>query len=171
MIKLIRESPDPGTARERLVARDWPAGDMMPLIALIADPRTVVTEGNAIRLSDEQARAILALQLSRLTGLGRDDIAKAANEIADEIKELLEILGSRDRILAMIRDDLVGVKEAFGGARRTHSPKSEGDIDDEALIPREDMVVTVTHGGYVKRTPLAAYRTQRRGGRGRLACR
>jgi DNA gyrase subunit A len=167
VIKLIRESPDPGAARERLVARDWPTGDMMPLIALIADPRTVVTDGAAIRLSDEQARAILALQLSRLTGLGRDDIAKAANEIADEIKELLSILGSRARILSMIRDDLTGVKEAFGFARRTQFSESEGEIDDEALIPREEMVVTVTHGGYVKRTPLAAYRTQRRGGRGR----
>ncbi|WP_228445655.1 DNA gyrase subunit A [Terricaulis silvestris] len=167
VIKLIRESPDPGTARERLVARAWPAGDMMPLIALIADPRTIVEDGNAIRLSDEQARAILALQLSRLTGLGRDDIAKAANEIAEEIKELLEILGSRERILTIIRDELTGVKEAFGFVRRTQFSESEGDIDDEALIPREDMVVTVTHGGYVKRTPLAAYRTQRRGGRGR----
>ncbi len=167
VIKLIRESPDPTTARERLVARDWATGDMMPLIALIADPRTVITGGDKIRLSDEQARAILALQLSRLTGLGRDDIAKAANEIADEIKELLEILGSRERILAMIRSDLVGVKEAFGCPRRTAFSEAEGDIDDEALIPREDMVVTVTHGGYVKRTPLAAYRTQRRGGKGR----
>jgi DNA gyrase subunit A len=167
VIKLIRESPDPSTARERLVARDWPAGDMMPLISLIADPRTVVADGDKIRLSDEQARAILALQLSRLTGLGRDDIAKAANEIAEEIKELLSILGSRERILAIIRDELTGVKEAFGGPRRTLFSEAEGDIDDEALIPREDMVVTVTHGGYVKRTPLAAYRTQRRGGRGR----
>ena len=167
VIKLIRESPDPTTARERLVARDWATGDMMPLIALIADPRTVITAGDKIRLSDEQARAILALQLSRLTGLGREDIAKAANEIADEIKKLLEILGSRERILAMIRSDLVGVKEAFGCPRRTAFSEAEGDIDDEALIPREDMVVTVTHGGYVKRTPLAAYRTQRRGGKGR----
>ena len=167
VIKLIRESPDPTTARERLVARDWPAGDMMPLIALIADPRTVVTDGDKIRLSEEQARAILALQLSRLTGLGRDDIAKAANEIAEEIKELLSILGSRERILSMIRGELIGVKEAFGVPRRTAFSEAEGDIDDEALIPREDMVITVTHGGYVKRTPLAAYRTQRRGGRGR----
>jgi len=167
VIKLIRESPDPTTARERLVARDWPAGDMMPLIALIADPRTVVTDGDKIRLSEEQARAILALQLSRLTGLGRDDIAKAANEIAEEIKELLSILGSRERILSMIRGELIGVKEAFGVPRRTAFSEAEGDIDDEALIPREEMVITVTHGGYVKRTPLAAYRTQRRGGRGR----
>ena len=167
VIRLIRESPDPTTARERLVARDWPAGDMMPLIALIADPRTVVSDGDKIRLSEEQARAILALQLSRLTGLGRDDIAKAANEIAEEIKELLSILGSRERILSMIRGELIGVKEAFGVPRRTAFSEAEGDIDDEALIPREEMVITVTHGGYVKRTPLAAYRTQRRGGRGR----
>ncbi|MEZ5995934.1 MAG: DNA gyrase subunit A [Hyphomonadaceae bacterium] len=167
VIKLIRESPDPGTARERLVARDWPAGDMLPLIELIADPRTVVSDAGAIRLSDEQARAILALQLSRLTGLGRDDIAKAANEIADEIRELLSILGSRERILDIIRTDLAAVKEAYGVPRRTQFSESEGEIDDEALIPREEMVVTVTHGGYVKRTPLAAYRTQRRGGRGR----
>jgi DNA gyrase subunit A len=167
VIRLIRESPDPGAARERLVARDWPAGDMLPLIALIADPRTVVSEAGAVRLSDEQARAILALQLSRLTGLGRDDIAKAAGEIAEEIKELLAILGSRQRILDIIRAELVGIKEAFGAPRRTQFSESEGEIDDEALIPREDMVVTVTHGGYVKRTPLALYRTQRRGGRGR----
>jgi DNA gyrase subunit A len=167
VIKLIRESPDPTTARERMLARDWPSGDMMPLIALIADPRTIVTDGDKVRLSDEQARAILALQLSRLTGLGRDDIAKAANEIAEEIKQLLEILGSRERILGIVRRELIDVKEAFAAPRRTTFSESEGEIDDEALIPREDMVVTVTHGGYVKRTPLAAYRTQRRGGRGR----
>jgi DNA gyrase subunit A len=167
VIKLIRESPDPGVARERLIARDWPAGDMMPLIALIADPRTIVSDGDKIRLSDEQARAILALTLSRLTGLGRDDIAKAANEIAEEIAELLSILGSRERILDIIRGELIGRENAFGVPRRTQFSEADGDIDDEALIPREEMVVTVTHGGYVKRTPLAAYRTQRRGGKGR----
>jgi DNA gyrase subunit A len=167
MIRLIRESPDPTAARERMLARDWPAGDMMPLIALIADPRTVVSEGDVVRLSDEQARAILALTLSRLTGLGRDDIAKAANEIAEEIKELLSILASRERIMAIIRGELIDVKEAFGVPRRTQFSEAEGDIDDEALIPREEMVVTVTHSGYVKRTPLALYRTQRRGGKGR----
>ncbi len=167
VIKLIRESPDPATARERLVGRDWGVGDMMPLIALIADPRTAVSEAGRVRLSEEQARSILALQLSRLTGLGREDIAKAAGEIADEIKELLVILASRERILSIIRGELRDVKEAFGGPRRTTISESEGEIDDEALIPREDMVVTVTHGGYVKRTPLALYRTQRRGGKGR----
>ncbi|MFT3726893.1 MAG: DNA gyrase subunit A [Terricaulis sp.] len=167
MIRLIRESPDPSAARERMLARDWPAGDMMPLIELIADPRTVVSDGAVVRLSDEQARAILALTLSRLTGLGRDDIAKAANEIAEEIKELLSILASRERIMAIIRGELMDVKQAFGVPRRTQFSESEGDIDDEALIPREEMVVTITHSGYIKRTPLALYRTQRRGGKGR----
>jgi len=167
VIRVIRTSADPNEARERLMARDWPTGDMLPLIALIADPRTVVGEGGAIRLSEEQARAILDLRLQRLTGLGREDIAKAANEIAEEIRELLDILGSRQRILDIIKAELAEVKEAFGVPRRTPISESEGEIDDEALIPREDMVITVTHGGYVKRTPLALYRTQRRGGRGR----
>ncbi|HYD74074.1 MAG TPA: DNA gyrase C-terminal beta-propeller domain-containing protein, partial [Candidatus Binatia bacterium] len=167
VIRVIRTSADPNEARERLMDRDWPTGDMLPLIALIADPRTVVGPGDTIRLSEEQARAILELRLQRLTGLGRDDIAKAANEIAEEIRELLDILGSRQRILDIIKAELAEVKEAFGVPRRTPISEAEGEIDDEALIPREDMVVTVTHGGYVKRTPLALYRTQRRGGRGR----
>jgi DNA gyrase subunit A len=167
VIRVIRAAADPAEAREALMARAWPTGDMLPLIALIADPRTQVMAGDTIKLSEEQARAILALQLSRLTGLGRDDIAKAANEIAEEIRELLAILGSRQRILDIIKTELGEVKDLFGVARRTPISESEGEIDDEALIPREDMVVTVTHGGYVKRTPLAAYRTQRRGGRGR----
>ncbi len=167
VIRVIRTSADPNEARERLMARDWPTGDMMPLIALIADPRTVIGAGDTIRLSDEQARAILELRLQRLTGLGRDDIAKAANEIAEEIRGLLEILGSRTKIFEIIKAELAEVKEAFGVPRRTPISESEGEIDDEALIPREEMVVTVTHGGYVKRTPLALYRTQRRGGKGR----
>jgi DNA gyrase subunit A len=169
VIRVIRESADPNAAREALMSRAWPVGDMLPLIALIADPRTVVEDAPApaIRLSDEQAKAILALQLSRLTGLGRDDIAKAANEIAEEIKELLSILASRERIYAIIREELTTVKQAFGVPRRTSFSESDGEIDDEALIPREDMVVTVTHGGYVKRTPLSLYRTQRRGGKGK----
>ncbi|MES1159033.1 MAG: DNA gyrase subunit A [Terricaulis silvestris] len=167
VIRVIRQSADPATAKDALMSRAWPVGDMLPLIALIADPRTQVIEGGSIRLSEEQAKAILDLRLQRLTGLGRDDIAKAANEIAEEIRVLLEILGSRDMILAIIRTELDEVKNAFGFARRTSFSESEAEIDDEALIPREDMVVTVTHGGYAKRTPLALYRTQRRGGKGR----
>ncbi|MBS0386045.1 MAG: DNA gyrase subunit A [Proteobacteria bacterium] len=167
VIRVIRNSADPTEAREALMARAWPTVDMLPLIALIADPRTAVGDGDTIRLSEEQAKAILALQLSRLTGLGRDDIAKAANEIAEEIRKLLEILGSRQMILDIIKAEMAEVKAAFGFERRTPISESEGEIDDEALIPREDMVVTVTHSGYAKRTPLGLYRTQRRGGRGR----
>jgi DNA gyrase subunit A len=171
VIRTIRESADPGEAKEKLLSRSWLVGDMKPLIELIADPRSNVIEagpqGASLRLSEEQAKAILELRLHRLTGLGRDDIAKAATEIAEEIKQWLEILASRARILDIIKSELVEVKEAFGRPRRTHFSEAEGEIDDEALITREDMVVTVTHGGYVKRTPLALYRTQRRGGKGR----
>jgi DNA gyrase subunit A len=167
VIRLIRESPDPESAREALTARDWPAGDMLPLIALIADPRTVIQEGGRLRLSDDQARAILDLRLQRLTGLGREDIQKAAETIAEQIRELLDILGSRERILEIVKSEMGEVREQFGQSRRTVFSEADGDIDDEALIPREDMVVTVTHGGYVKRTPLSAYRAQRRGGKGK----
>jgi DNA gyrase subunit A len=171
VIRVIRQSADPNEAREQLMARAWPVGDMLPLINLIADPRSKAVESDAggptLKLSEEQARAILELRLQRLTGLGRDDIAKAANEIAEEIRQLLEILGSRTMIFDIIKTELAEVKDAFGVPRRTPISESEGEIDDEALIPREDMVVTVTHGGYVKRTPLALYRTQRRGGKGR----
>jgi DNA gyrase subunit A len=167
VIRVIRTSADANEARDRLTSRSWPAGDMLPLIALIADPRSQVIEGSEVRLTDEQARAILDLRLQRLTGLGRDDIAKAANEIAEEIRELLDILGSRPRIVSIIRAEMAEVKAAFGRTRRTPFSDADGDIDDESLIPREDMVVTVTHGGYVKRTALSAYRAQRRGGKGK----
>ncbi len=140
---------------------------MAPMIELIADPRSIVLEGGNVRLTDEQARAILALTLSRLTGLGRDEIADEIRTLAASISEYLEILGSRERILAIVRQELVDVREQFAIPRRTAILDGEGDIEDEDLIPREDMVVTVTHSGYVKRTPLSAYREQHRGGKGR----
>ncbi len=171
VIRVIRESADPAEARGRLLERAWPAGDMLPLIALIADPRSNTIEdtpeGPSLRLSEDQARAILDLRLQRLTGLGREDIAKAANEIAEEIAALLAILASRQRILDIVKTEMLAVKEAFAVPRRTPFSQAEGEIDDESLIPREEMVITVTHGGYVKRTPLSQYRTQRRGGKGR----
>ena len=167
VIHIIRSSRDPAEARERLCGRDWPAGDMIALIALIQDPRTTVLEGGDVRLSDEQARAILALTLSRLTGLGRDEIFDEARQLADTISALLEILGSRDMVLAIIREELVEVRNAFAIPRRTAIVEGDADVEDEDLIPREDMVVTVTHGGYVKRTALSAYRTQHRGGKGK----
>lgn len=166
-IAIIRSSKDPAEARERLQARNWPTGDMLPLIALIQDPRTIIVDGNSVRLSDEQARAILALTLSRLTGLGRDEIFGEAESLAGAIAGFLEILGSRENVLNIIRDELKEVRDAFAVPRRSIFTFGDADLDDEDLIAREDMVVTVTHGGYVKRTPLATYRTQRRGGRGR----
>lgn len=167
VIHIIRSSADPTEARERLTARTWPSGDMAPMIALIADPRSIVLDGGDVRLTDEQARAILALTLSRLTGLGRDEIGDEIKALAAAIAEYLEILGSRERILGIVRQELVDVKALFAVPRRTAILDSEGDIEDEDLIPREDMVVTVTHSGYVKRTALAAYREQHRGGKGR----
>ena len=166
-IQIIRSSKDPAEARERLVAKDWPSGDMMPLVELIADPRTVVLEDNRIRLTDEQARAILALTLSRLTGLGRDEIFGEARTLADAIQGYLTILSSRENIMAIVREELVEVRAAFAVPRRTEIVEGDADVEDEDLIAREDMVITVTHGGYVKRTPLATYRTQHRGGKGR----
>src|SRR5262249_14379897 len=163
----IRTSADRPEARERLMARAWPIADMGPLIALIADRRTLVTDKDEIRLSYEQAEGILSLTLARLTNLGREEIGKGAQSVAEEIKQFLDILSSRERIFGIIKDELNEVKALFAVPRRTSFSEAEGDIDDEALIPREDMVVTVTHGGYVKRTPLSQYRTQRRGGRGR----
>ncbi|ESQ80426.1 DNA gyrase subunit A [Asticcacaulis sp. YBE204] len=167
VIHIIRSSADPSEARERLTARNWPAGDMKPLIDLIADPRSIVLEGAEVRLTEEQARAILALTLSRLTGLGQDEIFGEARTLAAAIAGFLEILSSRDRIIGIVRDELIEVKDQFAVPRRTLIVDGEGDIEDEDLIPREDMVVTVTHSGYVKRTALSAYRTQHRGGKGR----
>ncbi|AXE65251.1 DNA gyrase subunit A [Hyphomonas polymorpha PS728] len=168
VIRLIRTSPDPATARQRLLDKAWPQQDMGPLIDLIADRRTRRgTEDGTIYLSDEQARSILNLPLHRLTGLGRDEIGNEARGLADKIAEYLDILRSRPRILGIIKAELAEVKEKFAVPRRSQFVDGGVDMDDEDLIEVEDMVVTVTHGGYVKRTPLSTYRTQNRGGKGR----
>ena len=167
VIQLIRTSPDPATARERLMERHWPARDVAPLIALIDDPRHTIAEDGTFRLSDDQARAILALTLSRLTALGVTEIGAELNGLGGEIAEYLEILRSRDRVLGIVRDELTAIKEQFSTPRKTTIDDAAGDFEDEDLIAREDMVVTVTHGGYIKRVPLSAYRAQRRGGKGR----
>ncbi len=166
-IHIIRSSADPAEARERLCARDWPTGDMMPLIALIADPRTVITVGDQVRLSDEQARSILALTLSRLTGLGQEEIMGEARTLAGSIATLLELLSDRANIMAVVREELVEVRERFAIPRRTQMVEGGAEMEDEDLIPREEMVITVTHGGYVKRTALSTYRSQKHGGKGR----
>jgi DNA gyrase subunit A len=168
IIRIIRNSPDPATARERLLEKAWPQQDMGPLIDLIADRRTRRgPDDGTIYLSDEQARAILNLPLHRLTGLGRDEIGNEARGLAAKIADLLDILRSRPRILEIIKGELNEVKNKFAVPRRSVFTQGGTDMDDEDLIEVEDMVVTVTHGGYVKRTPLAAYRTQNRGGKGR----
>ncbi|MEO0818228.1 MAG: DNA gyrase subunit A [Pseudomonadota bacterium] len=167
VIRIIRNAPDPATAREQLLAKAWDAQDMAPLIDLIADRRTRQADDGTIFLSDEQARAILELRLHRLTGLGRDEIGNEAKGLADKIADFLDILRSRPRILDIIRGELTQVKEKFAVPRRSEFVFGDADMDDEDLIEREDMVVTVTHGGYVKRVPLATYRTQNRGGKGR----
>lgn len=167
IIAIIRHAPDPNTARERLLAKAWPIMDMAPLLELVADRRTRWEGDDAIFLSDEQARAILALQLSRLTGLGREEIGNEAKTLSDKIADYLDILRSRPRILDIIRGELTEVKDKFAVPRRSEFAFGGSDMDDEDLIEREDMVVTVTHGGYVKRTPLSTYRTQHRGGKGR----
>ncbi|MBH0239937.1 DNA gyrase subunit A [Methylobrevis albus] len=167
VIRLIRTAPDPATARTQLMERAWPAADIEPLIRLIDDPRHRVAEDGTYHLSEEQARAILDLRLQRLTALGRDEIAEELEKLAAEIREYLEILRSRERIQGIIRDELGQIKEMFATPRRTEITESDADMEDEDLIAREDMVVTVSHEGYIKRVPLSAYRAQRRGGKGR----
>jgi DNA gyrase subunit A len=167
VIRLIRTSPDTAAAREALMARAWPARDMAPLITLIADPRHALSEDGTCRLSEAQARAILELRLARLTALGREEISEALNKLATEIADYLDILGSRERLFGIIKDELATVKEAHATPRRTMILDSDADVEDEDLIQREDMVVTVSHTGYVKRVPLSTYRAQRRGGKGR----
>ena len=167
VIRLIRGAKDPTDAREKLMTRNWPAKDVESLILLIDDPRHRINEDGTYNLSEEQARAILALQLSRLTALGRDEIADELNEIGVEITDFLDILGSRARIQKIVKDELAAVRDEFGTPRRTVIVDGGADMDDEDLIQREDMVVTVTHEGYIKRVPLSIYRAQARGGKGR----
>jgi DNA gyrase subunit A len=167
VIKLIRSSKDSGEARIALMARAWPAKQLAPLIALIADPRHGLRPDGTYVLSEEQARAILELRLARLTQLGLDEISAELEKLAAEIKNYLEILGSRDRVMGIIREELTEIKTNFATPRKTQIVENEGEVEDEDLIQREDMVVTVSHAGYVKRVPLSAYRAQRRGGKGR----
>ncbi len=166
-IHLIRTSPDPSAARAALMGRAWPAHDMAPLVSLIADPRHALGEDGACRLSEAQARAILELRLQRLTALGREEIADALNKLAAEIADYLDILRSRARLFSIIKDEMLAVKAAHATPRRTLILDDAAGVEDEDLIQREDMVVTVSHLGYVKRVPLATYRAQRRGGKGR----
>jgi len=168
VIATIRKAKDPGEARAALIANPWPAQDVEQLIALIDEPGRGVV-GGKYRLSEEQAKAILDLRLHRLTGLERDKIADELKSVVDQIAEYLAILASHARLYEVMRAELKDMRERFGTDRRTEIQDLEFEQDIEDLIQREDMVVTVTHAGYVKRVPLSAYRAQRRGGKGRAA--
>jgi len=167
VIKLIRASKDANEAREALMAREWPATTAASLIELIDDPRHKVSSSGTARLSFEQAKAILDLRLQRLTALGREEIKDELDKLAAEIADYLEILRSRARIQAIIKHELNEIKTQFATPRRTVIAEAIGDMEDEDLIQREDMVVTVSHLGYIKRVPLSTYRAQKRGGKGR----
>jgi DNA gyrase subunit A len=167
VIKLIRGSSDANAARDALMARDWAARDVEAMITLIDDPRHKVSTTGTYKLSAEQAKAILDLRLQRLTALGRDEIKAELDKLAEEIADYLDILRSRARIQSIVTDELRAVREKFATPRRTVILDEEGEVEEEDLIHREDMVVTVSHLGYVKRVPLSTYRAQRRGGKGR----
>src|SRR6185312_12488512 len=162
VIKLIRAAKDPNEAREALMARDWPATTAASLIELIDDPRHKVSPKGTARLSAEQAKAILDLRLQRLTALGRDEIKQELDKLAAEIADYLEILRSRARIQKIVKDELIAVRDEFATPRRTVIAEQEAEVEDEDLIQREDMVITVSHLGYVKRVPLSTYRAQKR---------
>jgi DNA gyrase subunit A len=167
VIRLIRAARDANEAREQLMERDWPAHDVATMVTLIDDPRHSVSAAGTTRLSAEQAKAILDLRLQRLTALGRDEIKAELDKLATEIANYLDILRSRVRIQTIVKDELTKIKNEFSTPRRTIIVDQEGEMEDEDLIQREDMVVTVSHAGYVKRVPLSTYRSQRRGGKGR----
>src|ERR1700760_2078964 len=167
VIRVIRTSPDPNTARDTLMSRDWPARDVAAMITLIDDPRHRLNADGTARLSLEQAKAILDLRLQRLTALGREEISEELDKLAVEINDYLDILRSRARVQTIVKTELGQVKSEFATPRKTVIMEQEGEVEDEDLIQREDMVVTVSHAGYVKSGPLSAYRAQRRGGKGR----
>ena len=166
VIELIRTAPSPTEAKEALLSKSWPAGDITPLVELIAEPDHKVENGT-YRLSEDQAKAILDLKLQRLTGLERDKIHEELRGLGDDIKEFLSILASREKLYGIMRDELVEVKSEYAKPRLTTIEDIEYDTDIESLIQREEMVVTVTEAGYIKRVPLNAYKAQKRGGKGK----
>ena len=167
IIKVIRSSPDPATARDYMLKKKWIPKNVESLIKLIDDPRHKIAKDGTYMLSTEQVQAILDLRLQRLTAIGRDEIEKELNSIGEQIKEYLEILTNRKVLDNLIEGELIEAKESFGVPRRTEITDLELDVDDEDLIPKQDVVVTVSHKGYIKRVPLSTYRSQRRGGKGR----
>ena len=166
IIELIRNAKDPVEARQALMEKPWVVGEVARLIQLMDEPERKIIDGTYL-LSEKQARAILDLRLQRLTGLERENIANDLENITKEISAFLEILASRDKVRTILRNELMEVRERFSDDRRTTIDDTDFESDIEDLIQREEMVVTVTHGGYIKRVPLSTYRAQRRGGKGR----
>ena len=166
VIELIRTSPNPQEAKDALLAKAWPAGEVETLVQLIDEPDRKVENGHYY-LSEEQARAILDLKLQRLTGLERDKIHQELYGLGDEIKECLSILASREKLYNIMRDEFIAIKDEYATPRRSKIEDIEYDTDIESLIQREEMVVTVTEAGYIKRVPLNAYKAQKRGGKGK----
>ena len=167
IISVIRSSPDPATARDYMLKKKWIPKNVDSLIKLIDDPRHKIAEDGSYMLSIEQVQAILDLRLQRLTAIGRDEIEKELNSIGQDIKKYLEILSNRQVLDNIIEEELNNSKDSFGNPRRTEIMDIELDVDDEDLIPKQDVVITVSHKGYIKRVPLSTYRSQRRGGKGR----
>jgi len=167
VVRIIRGSSSPAAARDALLAREWPIGDIAPYIRLVEAIDGEMDDGSSYRLSEIQVKAILDLRLHRLTALGRDDIGNELKELASEIEGLLEILADREKLYVVMREELIAVRDEFAKPRRTQLAPAADGIDDEDLIEREEMVVTVTLDGYIKRTPLDTFRAQRRGGKGR----
>ncbi|MDR1551737.1 MAG: DNA gyrase subunit A [Holosporaceae bacterium] len=166
VITIIRTSEDPGAAKKILLEKNWPAEDIEPLIRLVNDPNSIYFDGKC-KLTEVQAQAILDLKLQRLTGLERVKIFNELTQLSDKIKYYLEVLGSKEKVLQIIREELVKVKEEFATPRKTSIEEGGEELDDEDYIQREEMVVTVSHSGYIKRVPLSTYRAQRRGGKGK----
>jgi len=164
IIVLIRKAQNPQDAKEKLLARDWEASSVVPLIQMVDDVETVAP---TYRLTEAQAKAILDLRLHRLTGLERDKITEDLKVLIAEIQECLKILQDRGYLFEILKSELLDVKQRFATPRRTEIIEGESSYDLEALIQREEMVITVTHNGYIKRVPLSTYRAQRRGGKGR----
>lgn len=166
VIHLIRSAPDPTVARQQLLERAWPAANVQALINLVDDHNNKIEDGKCY-FTEVQARAILDMKLARLTGLEQEKINGELAELAEQIKDYLDILRSRERVINIMKEELIEIKEEFATPRKTSFEENEFEADIEDLIPVEDMVVTVTHGGYIKRVPLSTYRSQKRGGKGR----
>lgn len=166
VIRIIRQSPDPVAAKAELMEKNWPASEVGALIDLVGDKKNKIVDGKC-KFTEEQAKAILEMRLQRLTGMEQEKIRSDLKVLSEEIRELIEILGSRAKLLGIVKEELAEIKNEFATPRRTSIDENEFEHDIEDLIQKEEMVVTVTHGGYIKRVPLSTYRAQRRGGKGR----